>query len=130
MSQLNDRLYVPIIGSVSVVISLVVAVLLFAPKDQLLTLDTRFLPHLNACINSGVSILLVAGFYFVKQKQITYHRACMLGALILSSLFLVSYVLYHSSQAGHVKYGGEGMMKFFYLFILFTHIILALPLFR
>jgi putative membrane protein len=64
------------------------------------------------------------GVYFIKNKKRQAHKTVMLSAFTLSVLFLLSYVLYHS-QAPATHYGGEGIIKIIYFFILITHIILA-----
>jgi len=78
----------------------------------------------NSVINSGVFILLIAALWAVKQKKYVLHKKLMLSAILLSILFLISYVLHHLF-AGDTKYGGEGFLRYFYYFILITHIILA-----
>lgn len=78
----------------------------------------------NAIINSGVTLLLIAGFWLVKKKRYIAHKYIMLSAIALSVLFLISYVLHHLF-AGDTQFGGEGAIRYFYYFILITHIILA-----
>ena len=123
--QKKQNTYLLIIGVLSVAIPVVVAFLLFLPQTgKLGDLDVSFLPHLNAVLNTATAISLLIGLYFVKQGQVIYHRTAMLSAVGLSSLFLVSYVIYHY-QAPHTKFGGEGIIRHIYYFILVTHIILA-----
>lgn len=120
----NDRIYLTIIGIVSILIPVVVALLLFIPQTgNLGDLDVSFLPHLNAVLNSATSIALIAGFYFIKTENIALHRTAMLTAFGLSSIFLVSYVIYHF-QGTHTTYP-DSPLKAVYLTILITHIILA-----
>lgn len=123
---MTDRIYLPIIGAVSVLVPIVVAVLLYIPPQGVFldSFDVRLLPLLNACINSAVSVLLVAGFIFIRQRRIALHRTCMMSAFALSSLFLISYVLYHL-QTESTRFGGEGVIRYVYYFILLTHILLA-----
>ncbi|HEX5708944.1 MAG TPA: DUF420 domain-containing protein [Pyrinomonadaceae bacterium] len=82
------------------------------------------LPHLNAVLNATSFILLLAGFYFIRRRHITAHLACMLAALGVSILFLVSYVVYHYNY-GSVKFQGVGFVRTVYLTILATHAVLA-----
>jgi len=93
-----------------------------------LTLDLGFDVHVfakaNAIINTIISIVLVAALIAVKNKNYLLHKKLMFVALILSILFLVSYIAHHL-LAGETKFGGEGTIKTIYLIILFTHIILA-----
>lgn len=123
---MGDRIYLPAIGVVSVLIPLVVALLIFLPeRGTLITgFDVRILPLLNACINSTVAVLLVAGFTAIRLKKMRLHKTLMLSAFALSALFLVSYIVYHY-QAEHTKFGGEGVVRYIYFFILITHIVLA-----
>ena len=122
----NDRLYVPLIGTLSVLVPLVVAFLIFGYKPNAdIFGDVSFLPTLNAIINSTVSVLLVVGLILIKRKQIKLHRFVMLAAFVLSTLFLVSYIIYHYG-AESVPYQGEGAAKVIYLIILGTHILLSM----
>jgi putative membrane protein len=87
-------------------------------------MDLTDLPALNAILNSTSAVLVIAGVYFVKQKNITAHRACMLAALGVSALFLTSYLVYHY-EVGSVRFEPEGLIRTIYLGILLTHTVLA-----
>lgn len=122
----NDTTVKWIIGVVSVVVFCVVAAL---PKIHLGTgVTVPFNPHIfatiNAVINSTVSILLVLAFILVRQKNYEAHKNVMLAAIVLSGLFLVSYIAHHLF-AGETKFGGEGTIRTMYLVLLASHIILA-----
>jgi uncharacterized membrane protein YozB (DUF420 family) len=82
------------------------------------------LPRLNACLNSLSALLLVWGWANIRMQRVAAHRACMVGALVTSSLFLVSYLTYHA-QVGTVRFPGHGALRTIYLAILTTHTILA-----
>ena len=82
------------------------------------------LPTLNAVLNSISGALLVAGYVFVRSGNVRAHRACMLAAFGVSTLFLVSYLIYHA-EVGSVRYTGQGWARPVYFTILITHIILA-----
>ena len=69
-------------------------------------------------------MLLVAGWVAIRRRRVTVHRACMLGACLVSALFLVSYVTYHY-LAGSRPFGGQGWIRAVYLPILISHIVLA-----
>lgn len=86
--------------------------------------DVHLFAKLNAIINSFVSALLVAGLIAVKGKKYIIHKRIMLSAMLLSVLFLISYICHHLF-AGDTTFGGEGPIRYFYYFILVTHIILA-----
>jgi uncharacterized membrane protein YozB (DUF420 family) len=83
------------------------------------------LPTLNAILNSLSALLLVLGFVFIKQKKIAQHRACMLGALGVSTAFLISYVIHHW-QVGSVPFKGTGALRALYFAILIPHVLLAI----
>jgi putative membrane protein len=89
------------------------------------------LPHLNALLNTTSGLFLIAGYIFIRRRRVNAHRASMLAAFIASTLFLVSYVLYHSLLAyylgqGPTKFKGEGFIRPVYFVILITHTILAI----
>ncbi len=85
------------------------------------------LPTVNACLNATTFFLLLAGFYFIKQKNIKAHRACMIGALAIAGLFFISYITYHS-QVGSVKFTKQGWIRPVYFSILISHTILAMTI--
>lgn len=94
-------------------------------------MDLSFLPTVNALLNGLSALLLGAGLVMVKQKRITAHRNCMIGAFGVSTLFLLLYVthkVWRMSQQGelHTVYHGEGWLKNLYRVILLTHLILAM----
>lgn len=82
------------------------------------------LPLINAVLNGTSATLLCTGYYFIRNKNTSLHRRCMLLALLSSTLFLVSYLTYHF-QVGSVHYRGTGWTRPFYFSILLTHTILA-----
>lgn len=90
-------------------------------------MDYTDLPALNAVLNSASGILVLAGVYFIKQENVTAHRTCMLAALGVSALFLISYLVYHY-QVGSVPFEREGPIRTIYLAILLTHAVLAAAL--
>ena len=83
-----------------------------------------FFPPLNATLNGLSAALLIAGFVLIRQGRKEAHRACMVSALAVSALFLISYLAYHA-QAGSTRYAGEGALRGLYLAILVSHSILA-----
>lgn len=82
------------------------------------------LPTLNAALNSLSAVFLCAGFVFIRAKNRAAHRACMLAAFASSSLFLISYLVYHF-QVGSVGFKGQGWIRPVYFAILISHTILA-----
>lgn len=122
--QKNDKKARFLILTVSFVVFAAVVILSKVKLD----VDLGFNPHIfataNAVINSIVSVLLVAALITVKQKKYALHKNIMLAAMLLSVLFLVSYIAHHLFN-GETKFGGEGTIKSIYYFILLTHIPLA-----
>ena len=86
--------------------------------------DVMWLPHLNATLNATSGILLSAGYFAIRAGRIGRHRACMLGAVTVSVIFLISYVIYHL-QVGSVPFTREGPIRIVYFAILITHAVLA-----
>ncbi len=82
------------------------------------------LPRLNAALNSLSGLLLLSGYIFIRNKKITAHKICMVSAFITSTIFLVSYVVYHS-QVGSVRFPGRGWVRPLYFGILISHTSLA-----
>lgn len=87
-------------------------------------------PHLNATLNALSACFLLAGFFFIMRFDAHRHRACMLTASVLSAVFLVSYITYHSLRTyyfglGPTRFTGEGIARPIYFTILTSHTILA-----
>jgi uncharacterized membrane protein YozB (DUF420 family) len=82
------------------------------------------LPHLNAILNATSGLLLVTGYLFIRRRQITAHRNCLIAALVTSTLFLVSYLTYHYYH-GSTRFTGQGTVYYVYISILISHTILA-----
>ncbi|MEM6799952.1 MAG: DUF420 domain-containing protein [Bacteroidota bacterium] len=123
----NPKVYVPLIWSLSIAVPLVVGILL-NPRLGIKVdfgFNALIFSDIIAVINSVVSVLLVAGIYFIKQKNIKAHRTVMLTAFGLSALFLVFYILYHLA-VGHRVYCDEGLVSStVYYTILISHIGLS-----
>ena len=81
-------------------------------------------PALNAVLNATSAVLLMAGLWYIRAKNIGAHAACMTGALGVSVLFLVSYLAYHF-QVGSIHFMGTGWIRPVYFTILITHTVLA-----
>lgn len=121
----NDKLAYQLIGVFSVV---VFAVVVSLGKFKILGVELGFDPHIfatvNAFINTTVTLCLLLGLFFVKQRKLEQHRAVMMFAMVLSFLFLVSYILHHLLTAD-THFGGEGLIRYFYFPLLISHIVLA-----
>ena len=82
------------------------------------------LPTLNALLNSLAALFLAAGYVMIRRGRIQAHRTCMLAAFGTSTLFLVSYLIYHAN-VGSVAFTGVGPIRVVYFAVLISHIILA-----
>lgn len=134
----NDKLAYILIGVFSVVVLAVVTFLSKFTLDVELPFDKHIFALINAVINSAVAVLLIAGLIAIKQKNYSLHKSIMLTAMVLSLLFLVTYIAHHL-LAGEAKFGDAnfdgvvdeaekallGNTRPFYLILLGTHIILA-----
>jgi putative membrane protein len=123
--KLRDKRSIVLINVVSVAVPIVVAVLLGIRTKIDLGTWTKMIPHVIGGINSLTSILLIIGFVAVRNRKILVHRVCMTSAIGLGALFLVCYVTYHLSNPS-TSYGGVGMIRYAYYFILISHIALSL----
>ncbi len=120
----NDKQARLLILTVSFVVFAAVVILSRIQLKVDLGFNIHVFALINAVINSCVSVLLIAAFAAVKQKNYERHKKLMLVAIVLSVLFLVSYIAHHL-LAGDTKFGGEGAIRYIYFFILITHIFLA-----
>lgn len=113
-----------IYGLSAVVCALVVLLITVPEVLRIEGLDVSYLPAFHATLNGTCALLLALGYTFIRRGQIFRHRAAMVGAFVLSCIFLISYVLYHSQSPGST-FGGEGWIRPVYFFILISHIALA-----
>jgi putative membrane protein len=126
---MSDKVAVRLITTVSVIVFLVVLILqshiiTVFPTGSNIPAWVFFLPKLNAIINGTCSVLLLTSLYQIKKGNIQTHKILNITTFILSSLFLLSYIVFHATGI-RTSYGGEGAVKYIYYFILITHIILA-----
>lgn len=136
--QKNDRLANWLIGIFSLVVFIVVVILGKFKLEVDLGFDVHIFAAINAFVNATIAIVLLAALVAVKKQHYELHKKLMMGALILSVIFLLSYIAHHL-LAGEAKYGdanhdgivdeveklAAGTMRLIYLVILITHIILA-----
>jgi len=137
---MTDKFIFRFVASVSIFVFVVVLILNrhLIPAPTQVPSFVIYLPKLNAALNGTCSILLLISLYFIKQKNITIHKRVNILAFCLSSLFLVSYILFHY-LAPETMYGdinGDGILsdaekatagniRYVYYVILTSHIILA-----
>ncbi len=86
------------------------------------------LPAINACLNGFCTVLLTAGFIFIKRGNKIAHRNCMIAALVTSTIFLACYLTYHYKMKqvygeAHTKFLDPAWFRPIYLTILFTHLL-------
>jgi uncharacterized membrane protein YozB (DUF420 family) len=82
------------------------------------------LPALNAVLNAASATLLLTGWRLIRRRRVEAHRRAMLAAVASSTLFLVSYLVYHA-QVGSVRFRGTGVLRVVYFTILISHTLLA-----
>ena len=119
----DSKKYRPLVIAVSVLVPIVVAILFTVriPDAEPLT----FLPPIYAGINALTSLLLIAALYFIKNGKRMIHEALMKVCIGLSLIFLVMYIAYHMTT-DPTPFGGEGVIKYVYYFILISHILLSI----
>lgn len=124
MIRKNDKLARMLIGVVSFVVFAAVVFLSRVHLKVDLGFDVHVFARINAFLNSIVAVLLLVALIAVKQGKFVLHKKIMMVAIILSALFLVSYICHHLF-AGDTKFGGAGSIRPVYFIILITHIFLA-----
>lgn len=137
---MTDKLIFRLISAVSIFVFLVVVILngKFIPVTIARPSFVNFLPTLNAIINGTCTVLLLLSLYFIKRKNIKVHKRINILTFILSSGFLVSYIIFHyfatETKFGDLNHDGflssvelinAGNLRYVYYVILVTHIILA-----
>jgi putative membrane protein len=83
-----------------------------------------FLPALNAVLNGLAATALLIGFTFIRRHRIAAHRRSMIIAFVFSTVFLISYIVHHALH-GDVRYPAQAAFRNFYLWLLASHIVLA-----
>jgi putative membrane protein len=121
---MTDRLVLPVIGLLSLVVVSVVGFLLLGHEPGAPAFDVSMFPALNAALNAASAVLLVSGYAFIRRRHVAGHRACMLAAFVVSVTFLLAYVTYHY-LAGSQRFLGRGWIRWVYFPLLSTHVVLA-----
>lgn len=106
----------------SITIPIVVALMFSVKLDVKLPI---FLPPIYATINAITGVLLIIAVWAIKNKKRMLHERLMKIAILCSVVFLMMYLAYHMTSDS-TKFGGEGAIKYIYLFILLTHILLSI----
>jgi putative membrane protein len=119
----EEKKYKKLITIVSIVIPLAVAALFLVKIPNVEPLS--FLPPIYASVNGLTAILLIAAVVAIKKGNKKLHEQLNTTAIACSVLFLVMYVAYHMTSDS-TSFGGEGVVKYVYLFILLTHVVLSI----
>ena len=122
--QKNDKLANILIIVFSIIVFVAVVFLSRIKLEVELPFDVHVFAKINAIINSAVSFLLLVGLLAVKSGRYALHKKVMMSAMVLSLLFLVSYICHHLLSES-TSFGGDGTIKMIYYVILISHIILA-----
>lgn len=123
MESVNTKKQNKLIVALSIVIPIAVAFLFKVRVPGVERLG--FLPPIYATINAATAVLLVLAVIQIKKGNRGLHEKLIKIAMSLSVLFLLLYVAYHATSDA-TSYGGEGTLKYIYLFILITHIVLSI----
>ena len=112
----------PLITILSLIVPILVGLLYITPR--ITGFEIHFLPLVNAIINGTVFFILLFAINAIKNGNRKLHEKLIYLSLILSVIFLLSYVIHHATH-DPVSYGGEGVLKYIYYFILISHIALS-----
>ena len=126
MKKISDKTFFRIAMTISIVVFLLVVLLnkrILSPPDTFPAFIYK-LPLLHAIINGTCAVLLIFSLRAIKAGKVDLHKKINLSTFGLSAVFLISYVTYHFFVP-ETSYGGDGILKTFYYFILLTHIPLA-----
>ena len=127
--NISDSKLKTIVWGVTILIPVVVTILAYLPGLELSpeAKETMYqLPKLNAIINGTAFVTLIGAWFAIKNKNVALHKRLTSIAVILSVLFLLSYIAFHfTTEPTH--YCGDGAMKCLYFFVLISHIVLSVP---
>ena len=123
MDSSKELPYRNLIIIVSIVVPVLVTVLFFTKKID--GYDFSILPTIYATINGITAVTLIAALVAIKNKKILVHKTLMTSCIALSVMFLLLYVLYHATSET-TNYGGTGMVRNVYFFLLISHILLSI----
>jgi putative membrane protein len=123
----QERKYRKLITALSIIIPIAVAAL-FGINLRKLGFDVEpftFLPPIYATINGVTAVLLIAAVMAIKKGKRKLHEKLNTLAILCSLAFLLMYIGYHMTSDS-TSFGGEGVIKYIYYFILITHILLSI----
>lgn len=122
---MKERWAISGIGAVSLLVLAGVGFVLLGRSAEVRgEYDVSALPAVNAFLNGTSAVILSVGYLFIRRKKVTAHKICMVTAFGASSLFLISYLVYHY-QVGSKPFGGTGWIRALYFPLLISHVGLA-----
>ena len=121
---MNEKQALRLIYTVSVLVLVAVVVLFNLPKNEEVPVVVQKLPAFNALINGTCTILLSASWWMIHARRIEWHKRLNIAAFVLSSVFLISYVIFHAFGV-ETRFPADNPLRPYYLTILISHIILA-----
>lgn len=113
-----------VVAGLTAFVCAAVVVVLYAFPGRTQPGQPGVLPTVNALLNGSAGVFLALGFWFIKRKNRVAHKRSMLTAFLLSSAFLVTYLLHHA-QVGSVPFQGTGAVRIVYFAFLIPHVLLA-----
>lgn len=125
IERISDRSFFVFNAVVSVLaLSFIGWILLLRDRGGAGGADLRFLPAVNAALNGTSAVLLAAGWAAVRRRELRLHKRLVVAAFAASTVFLVSYLVYHWVH-GDTKYPGQGPLRTLYLAVLASHVLLS-----
>ena len=127
---MTDKTVFRLVSIITLVVVILVGLLSakILPRPEVQPFFVRYQPLLHACINGTCAILLLFSLYFIRKKKVEIHKKINLTAFFLSAIFLVSYVAYHY-LSNETTFPKDKPVRPFYLFVLASHILLAIVVF-
>lgn len=119
----ENKKHVILIWTLSIAIPIAIAILFTVKIPGVARMG--FLPPIYATINGLTAIILVTAVYYIRKGNRRFHERLMKTAIGLSVVFLILYMIYHMTSDS-TPYGGDGILKYIYYFILLTHILLSI----
>jgi putative membrane protein len=120
----SEKFYKRLIWVLSVVVFGVVVILSRLPKSEHIPSWAGVLPAINAVLNGSTFIILLFSLYFIRRKKIAVHKRLNITACLLSTLFLLSYITFHSFGV-ETRFPADNPLRPVYLVVLSSHIVLA-----
>lgn len=123
----TNKTYATLIWSISILAVIIILTINYMPmstRDTIFGMDINRLPLINAILNGTSLTLLLCALVMIKRGHIKAHRNFILAAFIVTSLFLITYLTYHT-LVDSTSYGGDGPLKYVYFIVLITHIFTA-----